>query len=78
MKNKLLTKLLLLPVLLVMGSSAYAQMTVTGTVSDATGPVPGVNIIVQGTSNGAQSDFDGAGSKSRNGNAAFAANGHTI
>lgn len=59
MKNKLLTKLLLLPVLLVMGSSAYAQMTVTGTVSDATGPVPGVNIIVQGTSNGAQSDFDG-------------------
>ncbi|WP_461302606.1 SusC/RagA family TonB-linked outer membrane protein [Aureisphaera sp.] len=59
MKNKLLTKLLLLPVLLLMGSSAYAQLTVSGTVSDATGPVPGVNIIVKGTSNGAQSDFDG-------------------
>lgn len=59
MKNKLLTKLLLLPVLLVMGSSAYAQIAVSGTVSDATGPVPGVNIIVKGTSNGAQSDFDG-------------------
>lgn len=59
MKNKLLTKLLLLPVLLVMGSSAYAQIAVSGTVSDSAGPVPGVNIIVKGTSNGAQSDFDG-------------------
>ncbi|MEL6809772.1 MAG: SusC/RagA family TonB-linked outer membrane protein [Bacteroidota bacterium] len=59
MKNKLLTKLLLLPALLLVGSSAYAQLTVTGNVSDASGPVPGVNIVVQGTSNGAQSDFDG-------------------
>ncbi len=59
MKNKLLTKLLLLPILLVMGGSAYAQLTVSGTVSDSSGPVPGVNIIVKGTSNGAQSDFDG-------------------
>ncbi|MBL4663874.1 MAG: SusC/RagA family TonB-linked outer membrane protein, partial [Flavobacteriaceae bacterium] len=59
MKNKLLTKLLLLPVLLVMGSSAYAQIAVSGTVSDSAGPVPGVNIIVKGSSNGAQSDFDG-------------------
>lgn len=59
MKNKLLTKLLLLPVLLVMGSSAFAQITVSGTVSDADGTVPGVNIIEKGTSNGAQSDFDG-------------------
>jgi len=59
MKNKLLTKLLLLPVLLIMGSSAYAQNSVSGQVSDATGPVPGVNVIVKGTSNGAQSDFDG-------------------
>lgn len=59
MKNKLLTKLLLLPIVLLMGSSAYAQITVSGTVSDDAGPVPGVNIIVKGTSNGAQSDFDG-------------------
>ena len=59
MKNKLLTKLLLLPILLLMGSSAYAQLTVNGTVSDANGSVPGVNIVVKGTSNGAQSDFDG-------------------
>lgn len=59
MKNKLLTKLLLLPVILLMGSTAFAQMTVSGTVSDANGPVPGVNVVVQGTSNGAQTDFDG-------------------
>tara|TARA_R110002074_G_scaffold62680_2_gene150606 strand:+ start:199175 stop:202243 length:3069 start_codon:yes stop_codon:yes gene_type:complete len=42
-----------------MGSSALAQITVGGNVSDANGPVPGVNVIVKGTSNGAQSDFDG-------------------
>jgi iron complex outermembrane receptor protein len=59
MKNKLLTKLLLLPLFILMGSSALAQITVGGNVSDANGPVPGVNVIVQGTSNGAQSDFDG-------------------
>ena len=41
--------------------SFYAQSTVQGTVTDAgTGqPIPGVNIIVQGTSNGSTTDFDG-------------------
>ena len=39
----------------------FAQdKTVTGTVSDEAGlPLPGVNVIVQGTNNGAQTDFDG-------------------
>ena len=38
----------------------FAQdKTVTGNVSDATGPLPGVNIIKQGTSTGTQTDFDG-------------------
>ena len=33
---------------------------VTGTLNDNTGlPLPGVNIIVKGTSNGTQTDFDG-------------------
>jgi TonB-dependent SusC/RagA subfamily outer membrane receptor len=59
MKNKLLMKLLFVPVLLLFGGAALAQTTVTGNVSDNLGPVPGVNIIVKGTSNGAQSDFDG-------------------
>lgn len=39
---------------------SFAQnKTITGTVSDAAGPLPGVNIIVKGTSNGTQTDFDG-------------------
>ena len=39
----------------------FAQdKTVTGTISDDAGlPLPGVNVIVQGTNNGAQTDFDG-------------------
>ena len=36
------------------------EKNVSGTVSDNSGlPLPGVNIIVKGTSNGTQSDFDG-------------------
>jgi len=36
------------------------QQTVTGTVSDESGlPLPGVNIIIKGSSTGVQSDFDG-------------------
>lgn len=36
------------------------EKTISGSVSDNTGlPLPGVNIIVKGTSNGTQSDFDG-------------------
>ena len=36
------------------------EKTITGTVTDNSGiPLPGVNIIVKGTTKGAQSDFDG-------------------
>ena len=39
---------------------AFAQQTISGTVTDETGgPVPGANILVQGTTNGTQTDFDG-------------------
>lgn len=39
---------------------AFAQeKTVTGTVSDATGPIPGANVVVKGTNRSAQTDFDG-------------------
>lgn len=40
---------------------SYAQdKTITGTVTDANGlPLPGVNIVVEGTSTGTQTDFDG-------------------
>ncbi|MCF6295128.1 MAG: SusC/RagA family TonB-linked outer membrane protein [Flavobacteriaceae bacterium] len=57
MKNKLLEKLIL-PVFLLLGSIIYAQ-SVTGTVSDASGSLPGVNVLVKGTTTGTQTDFDG-------------------
>ena len=39
---------------------AFAQeRTITGTVTDALGPVPGVNVIVKGTKVGVQTGFDG-------------------
>jgi len=40
---------------------SFAQdKTITGTVTDADGlPLPGVNIVVDGTTNGTQTDFDG-------------------
>jgi len=37
----------------------YAQQTISGSVTDETGPLPGVTIIEKGTSNGTTSDFDG-------------------
>ncbi|MEM9681149.1 MAG: carboxypeptidase-like regulatory domain-containing protein [Bacteroidota bacterium] len=42
-------------------ASAQAQeKTITGVVTDQDGlPLPGVNIILRGTSNGTQTDFDG-------------------
>ncbi len=40
------------------GSSLLAQ-TITGNVSDNTGPLAGVNVVVEGTLNGTSTDFDG-------------------
>ena len=57
MKNKLFIKVML-PCLLLIGNIVYAQ-TVTGVVSDEMGPLPGVNILIKGTSTGTQTDFDG-------------------
>lgn len=62
MRSKVRKKLFFyLPMLVAMFSFGftYAQETVSGTVIDENGPVPGANVIVQGTSNGAQTDFDG-------------------
>lgn len=39
---------------------SFAQeKTVTGKVSDASGPLPGVTVIIKGTKTGTQTDFDG-------------------
>ncbi len=40
-------------------ATAMAQRTITGNVSDETGPLPGASVVVKGTSNGTTSDFDG-------------------
>ncbi|MCL9804328.1 carboxypeptidase-like regulatory domain-containing protein [Flavobacterium amniphilum] len=39
--------------------SQGAEKTITGTVSDATGPIPLANIVVQGTTRGVEADFEG-------------------
>ena len=35
------------------------EKIISGTVSDDTGPLPGVSILIKGTSNGTETDFDG-------------------
>ena len=56
-KKNLIYNLLVVATLL-FGSSIFAQ-TITGVVSDASGVLPGVNVIVKGTMIGASTDFDG-------------------
>ncbi len=58
MKTKFNGFLTLLLVLLVQITFAQ-EKTVSGIVSDANGPLPGVTVLVKGTSVGTQSDFDG-------------------
>lgn len=57
MKITLLKSFLLFGAFLCFGL-ANAQ-EVSGTVSDATGPLPGASVLVKGTTNGTQTDFDG-------------------
>jgi len=58
MKIKLLKSMMLLGAMLMFGF-VQAQ-SVSGTVIDDNGvPLPGANVVVKGTSNGAQTDFDG-------------------
>lgn len=44
-----------------MTAIAFSQGTITGTIEDGElgGPLPGASIVVEGTSNGAATDFDG-------------------
>lgn len=40
--------------------TSFAQSTISGVVTDQSGlPIPGVNVLVKGTQNGVQTDFDG-------------------
>ncbi len=52
--NGILTLLLALTVQFV-----FAQKTVSGTVSDESGALPGVSVMIKGTKTGTETDFDG-------------------
>jgi TonB-linked SusC/RagA family outer membrane protein len=58
MKTKFNGFLTLLLALIVQISFAQ-EKTVSGTISDTSGALPGVSILVKGTNKGAESDFDG-------------------
>jgi len=52
--------LLVLLVVLITQITFAQERTVAGTVTDGNGiPIPGVNVLIKGTSNGVQTDFDG-------------------
>ncbi|MGB5820540.1 MAG: TonB-dependent receptor [Saonia sp.] len=58
--NKKTLKQLLVLAFAFLGFIASAQtLEVSGTVTDDLGPLPGVNIVVKGTTNGVTTDFDG-------------------
>ncbi|GGD75626.1 SusC/RagA family TonB-linked outer membrane protein [Maribacter cobaltidurans] len=44
---------------MLLSSGLNAQTSVSGTVSDDGGPIPGVNVILKGTTKGTSTDFDG-------------------
>ena len=70
-KNKLTTALTVFGLFCV--NLLLAQSTISGTVTDAetNEPIPGVNIVIQGTTEGTNTDFDGNFSLSTNQSAPF-------
>ncbi|MHB8209546.1 SusC/RagA family TonB-linked outer membrane protein [Mucilaginibacter sp.] len=59
-KKQLLLKLLFCPLLLLISLSSFAQVSVSGKVTDEKGnPFPGVTILIKGTSNGTNTDVNG-------------------
>ena len=59
-KKQLLLKLLFCPLLLLISLSSFAQVSVTGKVTDEKGnPFPGVTVLIKGTSNGTNTDVNG-------------------
>ena len=57
MKNNVFRSLLIL--CFVMLYSFSEAQSISGTVSDESGPLPGATVIVKGTTNGTTTDFDG-------------------
>ena len=44
---------------LVVQISFAQEKTISGTVSDESGPLPGVSVLIKGTTTGTETDFDG-------------------
>ncbi len=59
MKQISLRSMLFVFAIMMTGILHAQTLSVSGTVSDATGPLPGVNVAVKGTNIGAVTDFDG-------------------
>ena len=59
MQMKHSKRIILSFVTLLLSTLAYAQQEITGTVTDALGPVIGATVLEKGTSNGTVTDFDG-------------------
>ena len=62
MRHKLLTflsKNLFTILFILVSNFSTAQQTISGTVSDENGPLPGATVLIKGTTNGTQTDFDG-------------------
>ena len=60
MKTNNLIKTAIFSLMFFVGNIAMAQSTISGSISDEDQqPLPGVNILIEGTNKGASSDFDG-------------------
>lgn len=59
LKNQHIKQLSFFVFLFIFCSAVNAQNTVSGTVSGPDGPIPGANVILKGTNNGAATNFDG-------------------
>lgn len=59
MKQLILKSLLFICAFMLISTVQAQTQTVSGTVTDVSGPLPGANISVRGTSNGTITDFDG-------------------
>jgi iron complex outermembrane recepter protein len=57
--KKVIQSLLTVVGLLFFTNSMFAQTTISGTISDKNGGLPGVSVVVKGTTTGAQTDGDG-------------------
>lgn len=50
----------ILALALLVTSGIYSQTTITGTVADEVGALPGASVLEKGTSNGTTTDFEGS------------------